>query len=356
MRRTIPVLRGLAILGVVFNHANWHILSEFAPGAPWGYLFIVTDQIGKFAIPAFMVISGYFTAYAAGGGKRDLPWSVIRTRVEALLWPWLLWSLIMMAGQSLQGRAISLVEFGRMLFIQYYFIPLLFFYYLLAPLIVRRARRDLAHLLVVSAILQALGIGLFYGRVYWSDFPAGLKSWVDLGPLQYLRFAFYFPFGLACGMFPRAIRERLHRFRPLLPWIVPILLALSVAEAALAYRMGGAVWPIGGDQTKLTSALFSTALLACFAAFDRLTLPFQRTATQIGIRSYGLYLAHYPILGLLAKAIAYAYARWIPQLDPPLAGCLLLPLLFTGTVGWTVGLMAIAARWLPRRIYRYAFG
>ena len=350
MRRAIPVLRGLAILGVVFNHANWHILSEFAPGAPVGYLFIVTDQIGKFAIPAFMVISGYFTAYAASGGKRDLPWSVIRTRLETLLWPWLLWSLVMMAGQFLQGQGVSLVEFARKLFIQYYFIPLLFFYYLLAPLIVRLARRDIVRLLVLSAILQLLGIGLFYGRVYWSDFPAGLKSWVDLGPLQYLRFAFYFPCGLACGMFPRAIREGMNRLRSVLPGVMLLLFALSVFEAALAYRMGGTVWPIGGDQTKLTSALFSTALIACFAAYDRLTVPFQRVITQLGTRSYGLYLAHYPILGLSAKLIhrltpALAAQRW-----------LLFPTLFAVTLALSMLLMETISRLPAKRFYHYLFG
>ena len=68
MRRTIPILRGLAILGVVLNHANWHVLSRLTAGDVHGYLFVAFDQIGKFAIPAFMAITGYFIAYATSGG------------------------------------------------------------------------------------------------------------------------------------------------------------------------------------------------------------------------------------------------------------------------------------------------
>lgn len=350
MRRTIPVLRGLAILGVVFNHANWHVLSRYPAGEIGGIPFIIFDQVGKFAIVAFMFIAGYFIAYATSGGQRDLSWGIVRARLENLLWPWLIWSAIFMAGQVVQGRSLSLAEYGRTLIVQYYFIPLLMFYYLLAPFVARWAKNHTAALLIGAAAIQLASIGLFYARVYMPGFPNALKSWIDLGPMQYLRFAFYFPFGVVCGMFPRQVRAPLERLRSLLPWLTALLFGLSIVEAALAYNGGSGVWPIGGDQTKLSSALFSTALVLCFIVYDRLKLPLNRTIINLGTLSYGLYLVHYLFLGIIAEVIQ----RFLPLLDA--LDWLLLPLLFALTVALSVSLMQVAARLPIKRIYRYLFG
>jgi len=350
LRRTIPILRGLAILGVLFNHANWHALSQLPPGDPRGYPFIIFDQVGKFAIPAFMLIAGYFTAYAAGGGKRDLPRSVVRARLLNLLWPWLIWAAILALGQALQGQPLSPAAYLRTLFIHYYFIPLLMTYYLLAPWIVRLARRAPRRLLSAAALTQLLAVGLFYLRVYHPTFPAALVPWIDLGPLQYLRFALYFPLGLIIGIHPRRTKSLTARLKPLLPWLTALGFVLATAEAALAYTRGGPAWPVGGDQTKLTSALFSLALLLTFAAYDRLTLPYAAAIKKLGSRSYGLYLCHYPILGLSAKLIhrltpALAAHRW-----------LLFPTLFAVTLALSMLLMETVSRLPAKRFYHYLFG
>jgi len=350
MRRAIPYLRGLAILGVVFNHANWHVLSRFTAGQAQGYPFVVFDQLGKFAIPAFMFITGHFIAYTTSGGKHDLRWQVIWARFENLLWPWLIWSAILVVGQSFQGRSISLAEFLRNLIVQYYFIPLLIFYYLLAPWVARCARRNAGLLLAGAAVVQLLAVALFYARVYHPHFPGVLKSWVDLGPLEYLRFAFYFPFGIVCGMFSARVKESLARFKPILPWLTLCLCVFSVVESVMVYHMGGDVWPIGGDQTRLSAALFSTALICCFVALDKLPMPFSRTINELGTHSYGLYLCHYPILGIIAKVIQHA-TPWVASQE-----WLLLPLLFGLTVALSMLLMAGMSRLPTKRFYRYLFG
>jgi len=349
VRRTIPILRGLAILGVILNHANWHVLSQFEPGEPGGYPFVVFDQIGKFAIPAFMLITGYFIAYAAGS-KRDLSWRVVRARLENLLWPWLIWSAILMVGHSFQGGSISPSEFLRTSVIHYYFIPLLILYYLLAPLVVKLARSRAPLLLVGAAVVQLLAIALFYTRVYHPSFPGAPKSWIDLGPLQYLRFAFYFPFGVVCGMYPRAAKNYLTRSKSVLPWLTLFFFGLAIVETALVYNVGGEFWPTGGDQTKLSSALFSTTLLFCFLVFDKLTVPSARAVKQLGTHSYGLYLCHYPILGVIATGIEWA-APWVAS-----QGWLFLPSLLVLTITLSMLMMKGAARLPAKRFYRYLFG
>lgn len=348
--RHIPVLSGLAILAVIFNHANWHVLEAFPAGATSGYPFVVFDQVGKFAIAAFMFIAGYFIAYATSGGKRDLKWEIVRGRLETLLWPWLLWSALMTIGQKLQGRPINLVEFARNLFIQYYFIPLLIVGYLLAIPLTRWARKNPKSLIAVAAGLQGLSIAALYARIYLPSFPPALASWVDLGPMQYLRFGVYFPLGLVFGMFPALVKQPLVKVKAWLPWLVLGFFGLSVAETMLAYHLGGRYWPIGGDQTKLTSALMSLAIIACFIAFDQISVPFRKFVIKLGTNSYGLYLSHYVILGVLAKL----FERFLPWVA--LQGWLFFPLLFILTVALAVLLMEATAKLPTKRFYRYIFG
>ena len=350
MRRTIPILRGLAILGVIWNHANWHVLSLFAAGDAAGHPFVLLDQLGKFPIVAFLFIAGYFAAYAASGGKRDMRWSIVRVRLENLLWPWLLWSVILMVGHSFQDRPLSLVEFVRNLFIQYYFIPLLMFYYLLSPLVVKSARKNARSLLIGAALIQLLALALFYARAYLPGFPDRLNPWVDLGPLAYLRFAFYFPFGVVCGMFPAMVKAPLNRFKPILPWLVLFFFGLSFLEGVLAYNLGGEIWPIGNDQNKLSSVLYSMALVLCAVVYNRWRVPQSRTISNIGAHSYGLYLCHYVILGVMARVIVGVTPRLAAQ------GWLFLPMLFFSTVGLSMFLLYGVARLPTRRYYRYVFG
>lgn len=66
----------------------------------------------------------------------------------------------------------------------------------------------------------SVAVGLFYARVYHPRFPAVLKSRVDLGPLQYLGFAFYFPFGVVCGMFSRMVKASPTQLKSALLWLV----------------------------------------------------------------------------------------------------------------------------------------
>lgn len=357
MRRTIPLLSGLAILGVIFNHANWHALRAFAAGQIGGYPYIVTDQIGKFAIVGFLFIAGYFSAYATNAGKTDLRWEVVRARLLGLLWPWLFWAIFFTLAQAIQGGEFSPEKLpGELLynlFIQYYFIPLLMFYYLLAPAISHWARFNARSLLWVSAILQVVGIGLFYLRVYWPGFPPALQPWIDVGPLQYLRFAFAFPLGMFAGMFPQRVKEPLAKLKRPLPWLVLVFFGLSAIESGFAYHYGAqnpAVWSIGGDQTRLSAALFSLAFVACFIVYENIKLPLNNQLIKMGTRSYGLYLSHYVILGILGKVLQ----RILP--DALQQGWLIFPTLFILTAVLAMLLMEIVARSPFKRIYRYIFG
>jgi peptidoglycan/LPS O-acetylase OafA/YrhL len=201
------------------------------------------------------------------------------------------------------------------------------------------------------AAVQLAGVLVFYARYYWAPFPEALRPWVDLGPLEYLRFAFFFPVGLAVGMYPDQARGSLGMWKPLLPWLTVLFLGLSILETAQAYRLGGELWPGAGDQTKLTSVLFSAGLIACFVAADKLTVPFRRFVVTLGSHTYGYYLTHYVILGIVGRVIQ----RFWPWLDAQ--GWLLVLVLFLLTTALSMLLIEGWAR-LPviNRFHRYLFG
>jgi hypothetical protein len=346
--RRLSLLSGLAILAVVCNHANWHVLGLFTPDDSFAYPYLLIDQIGKAAIPIFLFIAGFFTAYASGGGKRPMKWRIVGFRLLGLLWPWLIWSAVYMLVH--RDRGWSLTEFFYELFVQYYFVPLLGFYYCLAPWLSRWASQQPLKLLLGSAIIQFLGILLFYFRVYSPAFPSELTRWVDFGPLAFLRFSFHFSFGLVVGMFPGQTQAALSRYKMWLGALALICLGLTFLEATIPFRLGGSVWPLGNDQVKFSSALWAVSLVLSFLAAERLALPLERIVLQLGGRTYGIYLIHYFFLGITARLVRGVW----PMLES--TTWLFVSILFMATVALCTIFMDAVALSPARRFYRYLFG
>ena len=92
------------------------------------------------------------------------------------------------------------------------------------------------------------------------------------------------------------------------------------------------------------------AFVFCFVVFDKLTVLSIRTIKKLGKHSYGLYLCHYPILGIIAEVVE--------RVAPGVAseGWLLLPLLFVLTVTSAMLLMEGVSKLPAKRFYRYLFG
>lgn len=348
--RSVPILSGLAILGVILNHANWHVLEQYVPGDPAGIGYIVFDQLGKFAIHVFLFIAGYFIAYATSSGKHPLNWAVIRARVIHLIWPWLIWTAIFLGGKWLTGEPVSITVILHTLFIQYYYVPLLIFYYLMAVLIYRWAKIDCRRLLVFSFLTGLAAIALFYLRVYLPAFPDSLNALVDFGLGYYLRFAFFFPFGVAAGLYPQRTYDLLRKFYRWLPWLTIFCFGLSLAETLLVYETGGRYWPVGGDHTKLSSVLFAIAMLFCCLSGRKIWIPFKHLVLKAGTHSYGLYLSHYIILGLIARLCE----RFTPGLVG--VGWVYLPALFILTLAVSMSLMEGIGHSSLKGSYKYLFG
>ena len=353
MRRTIPLLSGLAILVVLLNHVTWHILRDYTPGMANllpALPYIILDQIGKFAVPAFVFTSGYFIAYTTSDGRKDLKWSVVQARLLGLIWPWLIWTAIFSLMQVLNNIQLDWKIILSNFFIQYYFIPLLLEYYLLAMIVVPLAKTHMRELLLGAAILQLALIAVFYARVYLPSFPPEWYPYVDIGPVRDLRFVFFFPLGIAAGMHLRELRNWLISLKAAMPYLIIFFFVLQSIEAAAAFSMGPQFFPIGADQTRLSSALFALSVLLTFSLYERIPMPFHKFITFAGANTFGYYLSHYIILGALDRVLMMV-VPWLGAVD-----WLQLPVLFAGLLAISTGMMEAVKRLPVKRFYRYVFG
>jgi len=160
MTKRLLLLNGLAILAVVCNHAaGWGYTAMFwwtdryrpvsTPnfdqlGSFSYYGLSVLRQITVFSVPAFLFASGYFVAYAARG--RSAPsWKMVKVRLTNLLIPYVIWSAVIFVGDALQGITHAPVEYLERQVSggadePYLYVPLLYQFYLLSPLVVPMAK------------------------------------------------------------------------------------------------------------------------------------------------------------------------------------------------------------------------
>lgn len=102
MNRQFSALRGIAMILVVFHHAVDLTKIEVAragnaplSGVVLALLIVPLYELGIYAVPLFLFISGAFMAYAAKGEPPTVSWSVVRHTLKRLAWPYLIWSIIL---------------------------------------------------------------------------------------------------------------------------------------------------------------------------------------------------------------------------------------------------------------------
>ena len=370
MRRQLLLLRGLAILAVVANHATaWGFIAMFwwthryAPGsvvpdysamggaAYW--LLMALNQAALFSVPAFLFISGMSAAYGVGSGSLESDWRVMRARLGALIGPYLLWSLVVFGIDATLGVVLTPVEYALRLLEgratdAYYFVPLLVQFYVLSPLIVRGVRARPRLLLGLAAAIQVLTSALPY-ILTALDLPLETRQALQLPAASFVQWSLYYVLGVLLGTHSRRMVRSLSRYRS-------TLLACSVALAFLMLVESQVLWQWSADWDwahgpgRIPATLFSLAFLLYAMTWPVPTSNLARTIERGGTLSYGIYLIHPKALEIGARAI-YHLAPGLLARQVPLA-LLLFAMTLTGC--WLV--MALVARSPARRVYHLVFG
>lgn len=349
MNRQFAALNGLAIVIVVLFHAiHFGRLSIAGAGyqeavgiSRWVLLFF--SEFGIFAVPTFLFTSGAFVAYAARRTPPNLPWKSVRAALERVLRPYVIWSFVFYIVIYFQRDEVySVLGYVKNLIVgyPYNFVPLLIFYYLVSPILVRLAPRFGAIVLLGIALYQLLLIAIQAPGVVGVTLPETLNILVPpaLGTTLAL-WAIFFPLGLVYSL-------NSQRF---LPWLQklkwPLLATTLLLFAASLFTSAGIIrLPIAGLVAPLTLALLLPLV-------KRKSIPKVRQLEKVSKRSYGLYLTHLIVLDLTVLFINAV----LPELNayPLLLVAILL------AVGLSIPLLVMSglARIHTRRpVYRYVFG
>jgi surface polysaccharide O-acyltransferase-like enzyme len=370
MTKKLLYLNGVAAFIVVVNHA-----------IAWGYnaLFFWTDQylpvsvpnfsqmnslnyyalrlieqLITFGIPTFLLVSGFFAAFATRKGKNSPGWKFLGSRIRLLVIPYLVWSVVMMGYFIfLEGRQYSAVEILRNLLVgqttdAYYFIPLLVQMYLLTPLIVRLARDHWKWLLAGAALLQILVELLRYPIILGIQVPAQpivallTRGWFFPGTF------FWFAGGMVLGFHTEMVRSFLHRYRWVFLAAACILLVAGMVEWELLLRYSGQGWI--APKVTLIDVFYSLSFLGTFIGFDFVRLPLAKQAKELAGKSFGVYLSHTLVLIGVSRLVYH----FLPALLP--IQIIFQPLLYVTGLGIPLILMELTQRTPLKRAYAYVFG
>jgi membrane-bound acyltransferase YfiQ involved in biofilm formation len=370
MFKRLLLLNGLATLGVVLYHASsWGFIAMFwwtdrylpvtVPnfdqlGGLSYYALRVIEQLIVFSIPAFLFVSGFFIAVVTGRSRRTVEWELVGARIKNLVIPYLIWTALIFAGELLQGRTHTGMEYLKGFLLgqatpAFYYVPLLSQMYLLSPFLVPIAKTRWRWLLLGAGLLQLAAQGLIYPDILGAESPALqsvtavlTRGWFFPGRV------FWFAFGLVAGFH----LQQLKRWLAQVKWavlgflIVSILLGMLETEVLLA--ASGQEW-IAPRETVIDS-LCAGCFLLCFLAFEEVSLPFSKALGKIGGKSFGVYLAHSTALELGAR-VTFHVAPWIMA-----SQVLFQPMLVTLGLGGPLLLMAAVKRSPVHRVYHYLFG
>ena len=369
MVRRLLYLMGLAVLCVVLYHASgWSFIALFwwtdrympvsVPnfdqlGSVSYYVLRAVEQIIIFAIPSFLFVSGFFLAFATGRNRANVGRDVIFTRVKNLLIPYLIWSCVLLGLEVILGRNLTLSEFIHILLTgqateAYYFIPVLIQLYLISFLLVPLARNYWKLVLLLTGLFQLFILLVRYVMILDLDIPALEPFFFLTSSWLFTSFLFWFALGVVFGFHNSVIKPRLIQFRWFVFAALIAVFFLGIFEWEALLQASGKVW-IAPEET-LIDQIYAGLFLIAFLGFEGATLPVMKTISQIGTKSFGVYLVH-------SLALIYT-SKLIYHLTPALLGVqwLFMLILFATGLGIPLLLMEITARSPARRIYSYLFG
>jgi probable poly-beta-1,6-N-acetyl-D-glucosamine export protein len=344
MHRQFQALSGIAMLLIVLNHTiqmdvDAPIGNSTAHLGNWPWIILsLVQALGVFGVPIFLFISGAFVSYAAKAYPTGKSYKFIMKSLVHIGWPYLVWSTVFYALVYLQfGKHYDLQGYFRNLVVGYpfHFIPLLIFFYLISPILVRLSRN--------RGVWMMAGIALYQLGLLALSCSDGLHNSLKLVSPPVIRgtlsqWAIFFPLGVCYSMNIGSVMPHLQKRRPLLAILTILFFILSILFGK---------YPV---LSFLFGCLSSVPAVLVLTLVDRHSIPQLTLLEKIGKRSYGIYLSHLIFLDLILLLLANA-RPWFS--DYRIA---FLPLLFCAAILVPMTLMTSLARSPGRIFYRYIFG
>lgn len=359
MTRKMLVLNGIAILMVPLYHAAAYTLQAMfewtnqllgIPGLNFDQLgsltyhaLIFTRELEKFAVPAFLFVSGFFIAFMARGNNYRVSWEMVTPRIKVLLPPFILWTGFRFA--MLMDIPDSINE----LFQPYWFILMLIQGYLLSPVIVPLAKKRWPLLLLGVAFFQVGAQTLRYLTFLGYESPV-LSTLIRLTPMWFFPFQIMnFTIGVIAGVHLQSFKAWITRWKWVLLAVVVSSGILSFVEYQVIDILTGPGW-IGSQFNSFTGILYASTFSLAFLAFEDVSVPYAKYWSQLGTKSLGIYMGNIPAIYLVALFLFHFTpgVLWIPWIY--------MPVLALAGLGIPLLLMEVMKFPRMRWAYRYVFG
>jgi hypothetical protein len=371
MVRRLLYLNGIAIFFVVLYHSvSWGSTAMFAwtprylpvaapvfdqTGSVAYYWIRFAEQIVSVAVPAFMFVSGYFIAFTTGH-RSNLTWEQVWARIRSLLIPYTIWSvLIWISFYVLLGDMYTPGEYAVHFLIgstnnTFYYVPLLIQLYILAPLLIPFAKDKWVILLVVTGTFQLIyQVGIGMELMYGYDNIPRLMGWLAWMPKWlFLSRLFWFVLGMIFGFHITLYKQFLERFKWVFLIITIACIPLGMLEWEAIFHFSGRDY-LNMRETVL-DGIYSLAFIFSLLAFTNEPLPWNKRVSDLGVKSYGVYLTHYTAQEFLAKAV-----YWFM---PALLGIQIFfqPIIIVAGLLLPLLLISLVEKTSMRKYYNYLFG
>lgn len=305
------MLRGLAILAVVCLHLLAYMKGIYSSPQTW--FFVGLDQLGRFCVPLFVILSGYGLAQRYGDEKTINVKAFYKRRVWKLLPLYFLWCAVSYAlfwwipdwrvYQPLGSFVVELVT-GKVDY-QLYFVVLIFQLYLLFPFLMPLFKKWPTALLLGMGLFQLL-LYLWYAGILA---PGTLPVYFTSDTNQYVFFASwigYFILGIWLA------REVMYRWLlKAMPLIATVSWVVAVATATFFIQNGTdplmalrtTRWPV-----MFYASSFTITLMSFKSSVTQRSVPgpINRILTWLGKKSLLIFMAHTIALRILFDALAHS--------------------------------------------------
>lgn len=369
MIKRLLILNGLAILGaLIFHAAGWGYTAMFwwtdrylpvsVPdfsqfGGFEYYSLRLLEQLVGFSVPAFLLVSGFFVAFAAGKNRPTVGWEIVFNRLKGLIPPFLLWSGVIVLFSWLQGKAWSPAKLivdvvTGQVSPPYYYIPVLVQLYLLSPLLVWLAKKNWKWLLVCAGALQALVMILRYHMILGWHQPVLDRLLILARSWLFPAYGFWFCLGIVIAFHLPGFKDWVRKVRWLALGGAVLLFFAGIIEWELLLRRSGEVW-IGTSET-LVDNFYIVCFLLAYLGFESFAPPRPALFSQLGTRSYGIYLTHLLVMEVTARLIYHIAPGILSVIG------LYIPVLLVVGLAVPLAMMELMNRLPVRRYYEYVFG
>ncbi|MBC9784655.1 acyltransferase [Heliobacterium chlorum] len=358
----VQILRGLAFIGVAFQHTLGPFMNQQGLGQSDAILLTILFNLAKFAVPLFVFMTGMVIFYNYYD-TLEYPSFIVRRTKEVII-PYLVWSLIyVFHGVPFPQdflffiRDVSQKILTGSTYYHLWFIVMIYQFYIVYPFFRSAAKqleprlRSEKSLILLMASLGAVYLGLTWlssSVIPHLDNLSGLpKLWSFFSEYRDRTFIFWFFYFILGGLAGLAVTQ----WRA---WVEKTFLANSLLCLLLFILVTYEMWiqsypsPAGyvvnfnvSTSLKPSMALFSVSAIIFLYG---LTLRFTRESNRVtayldrlGKHSFGAYLVHALTLEYTARVV-YKFMQPLaiaPKIVIILAGCVICAYYFSVIINRT---------------------